>query len=853
MAMLNKKIVCAMALGLISLSAVSKGGDTVPPIKNGIAPSTVEETWAGFDPRKEPLDVEVLEEWEEDGVIVKVIRFRVGTFKGEKAMLAAVYGYPKGAENLPGLVQIHGGGQSAQSSFVVKDAKNGYATISIAWAGRIHSTHYKVSNKEKEAFWTGDTSNPDYRVTTDWGAMDAYHHYCRFKGNNFVQNPPSESTVDAIPSPRNSGWFLATMGARRAITFLEQQSQVDGDRIGVYGMSMGGKLTVLTAGADARIKAAAPACGGLSDLSTGRTLPGVADDSYLERITCPTILMTPSNDFHSKVQDVPAAVASLKTKDWRVVSSPNRNHGDSAAYSVGTTLWFNQYLKGEFKMPATPTIQVSLENQMRTPMVKVNTDASMDIRVVDVYYTQDGLKKPVDKFWSLAKPVKIGSATRFELPLSSTDQPLWIYADVEYNLGQTVEGVGYSGEAVKTDTFHLASVVEMIDAATVKSAGLIATVDESKLNENFESYSAGERLSKVFPWFGFDAGIICSEDPVGTHGKVIEVQDSPEFQHGWQPLFSVNTTRASFLATEKWKMSADMRQDATTPIPMIVEFRTADRAKSFAPVSVDANGTVATRGKASAKLCQIEPGTWWTFEATYDVNDAAHYQIKITTAAGEVLAEQAIPIRPDMGAVNWIGFIPHGTSKGSFYIDNVNLEALDAHATGSDGSSLIKNGDFEAPAIQTQFKPCQPNSSTLNGWTVSGKGVVLINGFDNFGKWTVPAKASVGAQFLQLQTHEGGAGTISQDFTTTAGERYVLKFDYSGIYPSNRQASLTYSISDGATKTLQLNITGNQLPWKTETFEFVAATGATTLSFTGEMVGGFWGACIDNVRVEAAK
>ena len=89
--------------------------------------------------------------------------------------------------------------------------------------------------------------------------------------------------------------------------------------------------------------------------------------------------------------------------------------------------------------------------------------------------------------------------------------------------------------------------------------------------------------------------------------------------------------------------------------------------------------------------------------------------------------------------------------------------------------------------------------------------MVLIDGFDNFGKWTVPAKAASGSQFLQLQTHEGGAGTISQDFTTTAGETYVLKFDYSGIYPVNRTASLTYSISDGETKKIQLNITGNQL------------------------------------------
>ena len=157
----------------------------------------------------------------------------------------------------------------------------------------------------------------------------------------------------------------------------------------------------------------------------------------------------------------------------------------------------------------------------------------------------------------------------------------------------------------------------------------------------------------------------------------IEIQDSPDFQHGWQPLFSLNTARASFLATSKWSMSSDLMQDAAAPIPMILEFRTADKNKRFSPVSVDEKGNVVTRGKAPTTLCQVEPGTWWTFSVTYDLKNAKNYQVKITNAAGAVLAEKDIAIRPDMGAVNWIGFIPHGKTKGSLYIDNVKLEGLD--------------------------------------------------------------------------------------------------------------------------------------------------------------------------------
>jgi hypothetical protein len=106
--------------------------ETLPPPTYGVAPETFKEMWSGFDPRLEPLDVEILKEWEENGVVLKVLRYRIGIFKGKKAMMAAVYGYPKGGRNIPGLVQIHGGGQYADYRAPLTNAKRGYATISIS-------------------------------------------------------------------------------------------------------------------------------------------------------------------------------------------------------------------------------------------------------------------------------------------------------------------------------------------------------------------------------------------------------------------------------------------------------------------------------------------------------------------------------------------------------------------------------------------------------------------------------------------------------------------------------------------------------------------------------------------------
>ena len=57
------------------------GEETLPRLKNGKVPQTLEEMWVGFDPQKEPLNVQVLKDWEQDGVVLKVLRFRVGIFK----------------------------------------------------------------------------------------------------------------------------------------------------------------------------------------------------------------------------------------------------------------------------------------------------------------------------------------------------------------------------------------------------------------------------------------------------------------------------------------------------------------------------------------------------------------------------------------------------------------------------------------------------------------------------------------------------------------------------------------------------------------------------------------------------
>ena len=505
---------------LFASTFLHAGQETLPPLNGSPAPQTMKELWAGFDPRAEPLDTEILKEWEEDGVVVKVLRYRIGVFKGQRAMMAAVYGYPKGGENLPALLNIHGGGQYADYQSVLTNAKRGYATISIAWAGRISSSQYRVGPAEVQLFWDGDTENKNYRITTDWGKLDAYHAPCRYPKTAFAHTSPNEWTLDPVDSPRNNPWFLITLGARRALTFLEQQPQVDPEKLGVYGHSMGAKLTVLTAANDKRVKAAAPSCGGISNFDTDNDLYNatIGDRANLRNITCPIIFLSPGNDFHGRINHLPGAVKAIGSSEWRVTCSPHHNHQDTAEYQIAGLLWMDQFLKGSYQFPESPVSKVTV-GASGIPHFEVTPDRSREIVSVDIYYTQQGETSDDDrinamhKFWRYAAPTDNGASFSADLALSSATKPLWAFANVLYRLQPPQTGAGYYYGVYTADTVNLSSLVEMIPpdhfTATLEPSLLIEdfTGDWRKNWFTYKPEEWGIRTNKIYsPLYKAPAG-----------------------------------------------------------------------------------------------------------------------------------------------------------------------------------------------------------------------------------------------------------------------------------------------------------------------------------------------------------
>ena len=450
-------------------------------------PATVKELWAGFDPRKDDLDTKVVREWEKDGIFYRHVTFHIGTFKEKPARMAAFFGFPKGVKKSPGLLHIHGGGQRAFLNEVEFYAKRGYACLSINWGGR-----------EMENAKEGDPN-------TDWGAVDPTQKNVP----GYANLKPGEKYLDPFESPCNNNWYLLTLGARRGLTFLEQQPEVDAEKLGVYGHSMGGNLTVYVAGSDSRVRAAAPSVGG----SGFRTEPWpllpqvkmespngdiklfnatLGFESYAPNIKAPLLWLGSTNDFHGIMDDTYRTGELIPHKNVRYAFSPHLNHRFTPEFAVTRPLWFDQYLKASFTFPKTPDSKLVLATDDHVPELQVMPDSSQPVAEVHLYYSVD--PDPRARFWRSVEARKLGAIWTAKLPILAADQPLFAFANVAYPM-KKAESEPY---ARPTERYAISSMLHTAVPGDLKKAEVKST---DKADPVIDDFSQGWQ-----DWYLLEAG-----------------------------------------------------------------------------------------------------------------------------------------------------------------------------------------------------------------------------------------------------------------------------------------------------------------------------------------------------------
>lgn len=408
--MRNKRTIlfCLIAIGIHLSFAQNESLEVMSP----------QEIWEGYDPRKEPLEEEVLKTWEKDGVVYKEVYFNGENFDGEYVRIYAKYAAPKGKTNLPAILHIHGGGQSVNGHWLDYWGKQGYAVLSFNWGG-------EWTNRKRYTLWKG-VENGDH---------------LKRKGTRIT-----------TPSPRSDAYFLWTQASMRAITYLENQKEVNKDKIGLFGVSMGGSI-MWNIAFDQRVKAGCAIYGAgfnthqfydpryaidfpakapsENDLRWRKSLAPEASAPFVH---FPMLFLSGSNDHHGdmdRAQDALDLIPSEVDRAWAL--TPGYRHHVGADFVHNLPRWMDFHLNANGYWPKNPTSAIEI-GKKNIPQFTLTPDQAKEVSKVVVYYA---LENPfsINRHWQSIDVAAKGASFQTSLPVMNADEYLYAFANITYKNG----------------------------------------------------------------------------------------------------------------------------------------------------------------------------------------------------------------------------------------------------------------------------------------------------------------------------------------------------------------------------------------------------------------------------------
>ena len=296
------------------------------------SPTTPEAVWADFDPRKEPLEIEVMKRWAEHGSIFTEFTFTGMTHEGSKVRVYAISGVPEGKDHLPGILHIHGGGQTVNPQWLRFWNDRGYAALTFNWGGA----------------W------PNREKFTDWGKLTQGNH-----------RDAGAMAMATEPSVRASSWYLWTRISRRAL-HLPGATAGRGPRPSRDLRRLDGWHHRLAAGGDGSSGQGGmchlrswlehlPRRGGLPRSESGgrRTKlwrNTMESESYARLVKCPVLFLDATNDQHGNMDRSFQTLSRVPT-EVRWAFTPRYRHHIAAEQGADLPLWMDAYLKRREAVP----------------------------------------------------------------------------------------------------------------------------------------------------------------------------------------------------------------------------------------------------------------------------------------------------------------------------------------------------------------------------------------------------------------------------------------------------------------------------------------------------------------------
>ena len=112
------------------------------------------------------------------------------------------------------------------------------------------------------------------------------------------------------------------------------------------------------------------------------------------------------------------------------------------------------------------------------PFASVVVDQSKPVVSVDLYYTQQGeddesrrsIAEVTSRFWHHVAAENHSGKWNATLPEVDGSKPLWVFANVMYELPSPVTGAGYYYGPYTTDVFNVSSLLKTWSSETVEGS-----------------------------------------------------------------------------------------------------------------------------------------------------------------------------------------------------------------------------------------------------------------------------------------------------------------------------------------------------------------------------------------------
>jgi dienelactone hydrolase len=383
---------------------------------------TPPEVWSGYKPDEGPFDEEILGRWSDQGADYKEVYFSAYV-DGRTVRVYGIYAVPRGTTRVPAVMHLHGGGQTVNRQWLAAWTARGYACLTCnyhgKWPGRQRYTIFPESLKQGNH--NAEYGNPALLMATE-------------------------------PSVRVSLWYLWTALARRSLSYLQSQPGVDRERIGAFGISMGG-TTIWPFAMDPRLKAVSAiyGCGwnrywrDIPKYGPAEKVPepsdadrvwngGMEPEAYPPHIHCPVLFLSASNDNHGNMDRAYDTLARLPANvERRQAFTPRFCHHIGADFDQDLPLWMDTWLKGGPPWPQSPAARVSLGAD-GVPLLTLTADTPREVDRVAVYYAVEN-PRTVSRNWRDVAVTRAGECWQATLPVMHADKDLFAFANVRYRSG----------------------------------------------------------------------------------------------------------------------------------------------------------------------------------------------------------------------------------------------------------------------------------------------------------------------------------------------------------------------------------------------------------------------------------